>query len=176
MKPILLFLLLLLPCSTVLAASGNAEATQLAFSLYAVGVPVAESTMTLDFAPSGYGIGLSYRTVGVAKVFSGDNLDQSSSGTFEHDQAVPLSFKSYVRLHGQDRRVTLSYRDGNPIISSIAPPNEGEREIVPVALREHTIDSLSAMVDMLHHAAETGRCDLSHKTYDGRRLEVFESR
>jgi hypothetical protein len=164
-------LLALLLCLTV----RDADATQLSFTLYAMGFPVAESTMTFDLTPSTYRMGLRYHTTGVARLFSGDNLDQSSAGTFDHDQPVPQEFRSFVRLHSLDRVVTLSYRNGNPIVTALSPPNEGERDIVPMAQREHTFDPLSAMVDMIHYAAQTGRCDLSHATYDGRRLELFEA-
>ena len=132
--------------------------------------------MIFNLAPSTYHMELKYRTTGLAKLVSGDMLDQSSNGTFNHEQPVPQEFRSFVRLHSQDRIVTLQYRDGDPTIAAISPPNEAEREIVPPARRDHTIDPLSAMIDMLHVAARTGRCDVSHNTYDGRRLEVFEAR
>ena len=166
---ILLFLI-------VSIAPRDAAATQLTFNLYALGFPVAESSMIVDLAPSGYHMGLRYHTIGLARVFDGDKLDQSSNGTFEHEQLVPLEFRSFVRLHSQDRVVVLDYRNGNPIVASISPANDAERETVPMARREHTFDPLSAMMDMLHLAAQTGHCDLSHYTYDGRRLELFEAR
>jgi hypothetical protein len=167
--------LLLLGLAIPLAAR-DARAEQLAFQLYAMGFPVAESSMVFNLAPASYHMELRYHTTGLGKLVSGDRLDQSSNGMFEHDEAVPTEFRSFVRLHAQDRIVTLEYRNGDPTIATINPPNEAEREIVPPVRRDHTIDPLSAMIDMLHVAARTGRCDLSHNTYDGRRLEVFEAR
>jgi Protein of unknown function (DUF3108) len=176
MKLAVLSPLFLLACLTRPVGARDAEAVQLSFELYVMGLPVAESHMTFDLAPSTYAMALRYRTTGLARIVSSGTLDQSSSGTFEHDQPVPQEFRSYIRLHDKDRRVTLTYRNGNPIVAAIEPVNETEREIVPPALREHTLDPLSAMVDMLHVAGLTGRCDLSHTTYDGRRLEMFEAR
>ena len=87
----------------------------------------------------------------------------------------PVEFKSFVRLHGQDRTVTLNYRDGSPLVTAINPPNTGERDEVPDAQRAHVIDPMSAMAAMMEMAARTGRCDIGDRTYDGRRLEYFES-
>lgn len=176
MMPAVLFPLFLMLCVAVPVAPRHADAAQLTFELYAVGMPVAESTMTFDLAPASYGMQLRYHTTGLARVFTSDSLDQSSNGTFQRDEPVPLTFRSFVRLHSQDRIVSLAYHDGNPAVTAVSPPNEAEREIVPMARREHTLDPLSAMVEMLHAAAKTGRCDLSRQTYDGRRLELFEAR
>jgi hypothetical protein len=159
-----------------LFAAPNARATQLTFTLYAVGLPVAESNMSFDLAPATYAMGLRYRITGVAKIFTGDHLDQTVKGTFERDRPVPLEFRSNITLHSQDRIVVLQYRNGNPTATTTIPSNESERDIVPPADREHTLDPLSALVDMLRVTAQTGRCDLSRTTYDGRRLEMFQAR
>jgi hypothetical protein len=167
--------LVVLTCLTGPIRVRDARAAQLTFALYAAGLPIAESHMTFDLAPSTYGMALRYHTTGLASIVAAGSLDQSSTGTFERNQPVPLEFKSYIRVHARDRTVTLTYRNGNPTIAAINPTNEEEREIVPESLREHTLDPLSAMIDLVHISAETGRCDLSHTTYDGRRLEMFQA-
>jgi hypothetical protein len=171
--PLRLFLLLGL---AVPGVPRNARAENLTFDLYAMGFPVAQSSMSFEVTPAAYRMGLHYHTTGLLKVVAGDRLDQSSSGTFQHDQPVPLEFKSYIRLHSRDRIVTLMYRNGDPTTTAIDPPDEAEREIVPPARREHTLDPLSAMLDMLRIAARSGSCDIRHETYDGRRLEIFTAR
>jgi hypothetical protein len=158
-----------------ITAPRHAKAEQLAFELYGLGFPVAASSMRFDLTPSTYRMELSYQTTGLAKWVAGDSLDQTVSGTFQHDQPIPLQFSSAGRLKGHDRMVTLVYHDGDPTTTAINPPNETEREIVPPERRDHTIDTLSATIEILHLAARTGRCDLRVNTYDGRRLEVFES-
>lgn len=167
------FLMLLLGLAT--APWQHAKAEQLAFEFYALGFPVARSSMSFNLTPSTYQMTLSYQTTGLAKLVDGDRLDQTVSGAFARDLAVPLQYSSSGRLHSQPRLVTLAYRDGDPTATAISPPNEAEREIVPPDRRDHTIDPLSAMIDMLHVAATTGRCDVTQNTYDGRRLEVFEA-
>jgi hypothetical protein len=159
----------------MLTGARRAGAVQLNFTLYALSLPVADSTMTFNLTPTGYGMGLSYHLTGVASVFNGDHLDETTKGIFDHDQPVPLEFRSFIKLHGQDRTVILNYRDGNPTNSVIIPPNEAERDPVSPSLREHTFDPLTAVVDIVEAASRTGRCDLSHYTYDGRRRELFEA-
>src|SRR5579862_2808196 len=107
----------------------DAWAVQLSFSLYAVGIPVAESYMKIDLAPSTYDMALRYRTTGLASVVAGGLLDQTSNGTVQRDQLMPLTYHSYVKLHGQDRVVALAFRNGDPLITQINPTNESEREI-----------------------------------------------
>lgn len=158
-----------------MVAARPVEAEQLAFELYALGFSVADSTMSFDLTPTTYRMELRYQTTGLARWVAGDSLDQTVSGTFQKDLPIPLQFSSAGRLKGHDRMVTLLYRDGDPTTTAISPPNETEREIVPRQQRDHTIDTLSATIDMLHLAQRTGHCDVSVNTYDGRRLEVFEA-
>jgi hypothetical protein len=166
----------LLLCLAAPLIGPGPKAAQLNFDLYAIGVPVGESVMTVDLTASSYRMGLRYRTIGLARMVSNDSLDQTSAGAFEKDLPVPLEYKSVGKLRGHDRTVVMSYRNRTPIPTLIDPPNEGERDIVPEAQWQGTIDPLSAMAEMLRTAARTGRCDVSHRTYDGRRLEAFEAR
>jgi len=175
MKPIVAALLAALPCLALSAMARDAQSAELTFSLYALGIPVAESVMSVDLAQPRYRMAIHYGTSGLARLFSGDRLDEQSTGVFTRGVPYPAEFKSFVRLHGQDRTVTLDYRDGTPLVAAINPPNAGEREEVPDAQRAHVIDPMSALAAMMELAARTGRCDLNDRTYDGRRLEYFES-
>src|SRR6185312_1721051 len=123
-----------------------------------------------------YRIALGYHTVGVATVFNHDHLQNHVQGVFRADRPMPLAFSSNSRLRGQDRVVTLIWRDGTPIVAALTPPNETEREDVPPASRANTIDPLSALALLLRQVARTGRCEASSRTYDGRRLQRFDSR
>ena len=50
--------------------------------------------------------------------------------------------------------------------TQITPPNAGEREDVPDALRMHAVDPLSSIVQLLHQATATGHCDGASRSYD----------
>ena len=166
----------LLPLLAAAIPLGSARAAKLTYRLYVFGVAVAEAAMTVDITPTGYRMALAYRTTGLGSLMSGDHLEENTGGAFAGDIPVPQEFLSNIRLKGHDRVTDMVYRAGLPSLAAIDPPNEAEREIVPPALTAHTIDPLSAIVAMLRRASHTGNCDLSLRTYDGRRLESFVAR
>ncbi len=168
--------LILLVCLNVPLAGREAHAARLNYSLYVLGLPVADAEFGVDLTASAYRMTFRFHTTGLADVFAGDRQDEHTSGRFEGGRPAVLEYGANGHLHGNDRVVGLTWRDGTPIVTTISPPNEGEREDVPVALRAHTMDPLSAIVLLLHQAAQTGRCDGSARTYDGRRLQVFVSK
>ena len=75
------------------------------------------------------------------------------------------------------QRLTLiDYRDGQPTVRQLVPPTETEREPVQPGQQTDTIDTLSAMAELIHTIQRTGRCDGRVTTFDGRRLSVLEAR
>ena len=168
-------LLILLSCLSVPIAAPNAEAMRLGYTIYVLGVPVAEAALSVDLTASSYAIAMRYHTVGVIEVVSADHLEEHSSGRFEEGRPAPFEYASNGHLRGQYRVVGLTWRGDAPIVTEITPPDETERETVPVALRARTMDPLSSIVLLLHQVAQTGRCEATARTYDGRRLQLFEA-
>ncbi len=153
-----------------------AAATELAYTLYALGLPIADATLGADLSAQSYRISLTYRTVGLAELAIGGRLEQQAHGVFSGQAVLPKLFSSKARARGRDRVVSLSYRDETPSIAAIHPPPETEREEVPAPLRVRTMDPLSKIAALLRRVAATGRCDGDARDYDGRRLEVFQAR
>jgi hypothetical protein len=168
-----LIALLLLGC---LVAPPDAVAAQLNYTLYVLAVPLAHVVFNVDLASSSYRMTFHLQTTGLADVFANDHIEERTEGRFENDRPAPADYGSSSRLRGQDRIVGMVWRDGTPVVTTISPPNAAEREDVPAALRPHTVDPLSAVVLLLRQVAQTGRCDASIRTYDGRRLELFAAR
>jgi len=166
---------LLSPLLVSLFPTSPAHAVQLTYKLFVLGVPVAEAQMMVELNQTSYRMALNYKTTGLGSLMSGDHLEESTRGVLGADGPLPNEYFSTIHLHGQDRRMSLAYHGGTPTIVAIDPPNESERENVPPAARAHTVDSLSATVAMINFAARTGKCDLSLRTYDGRRLEAFSA-
>ncbi len=74
---------------------------------------------------------------------------------------------------GRPRQTLIDYDHGIPEIKVLKPPRGTEREPVPAALRAHTMDTLSALAQLMRRVEADGRCETSVRTYDGRRvLEV----
>ena len=74
-----------------------------------------------------------------------------------------------------DRLADIQYHQGKPEIRQLVPPNTDEREPVPDALQDNTIDTLSALAELIHVVADTGRCETTVRTYDGRRAVEIEA-
>jgi hypothetical protein len=156
--------------------STTASATQLTYTLYVLGVPLADATFNFNITPAGYGMALRFYTTGFADVVSSNHLDEHISGKLEKGRPVPVDYGSVSRLRGQDRLVTMIWRDDTPTPTAVEPPNAAERDEVPLSARTHAIDPLSSIVLLLRLVAQTGRCDAATHAYDGRRLELFEVR
>jgi|HubBroStandDraft_1064217.scaffolds.fasta_scaffold22125_2 hypothetical protein len=168
--------LILLLCLAPFLPVPKAAAAELNYSLYVVGLPLADATLNLDLAAPAYRARLRFHTVGVAELFVGDRLDEHTSGRFESDRPAPIEYLSSGRQHGTDRVVGMTWHDGTPVVTTITPPNGTEREEVPAALLPHTMNPLDAVVMLLQLVARTGHCEGSSRAYDGRRLQLLEAR
>jgi hypothetical protein len=159
--------------SVMLPAAALAQspvAVHASYRTYAAGIPVAQVDAGLNLGPWTYQMQLAYQTTGlVGFLYSGHQQDKVS-GNWNRDQAKPAHFLGEGFWRGRNRTVEIDYDYGRPIIRQLVPPNEEERESVPDTLRERTMDSLSALVQLIHIVATTGRCDTSARTFDGRRL------
>ena len=79
-------------------------------------------------------------------------------------------------MRGRPLVTQIDYPGGNPRVVQLAPPVEDDRESVPASLQPGTIDSLSAMAELVASVARTGRCDGAQRTFDGRRLSELSAR
>ncbi len=137
---------------------------------YSHGFTVLKLAGTLQLRPGGYSAHVTFHTAGmVAMVVHSDN-DSQVTGVFKGDHAMPILFEGSGHFHGTDRVTKITYVDGNPVIRTLSPPVERERTAVPPEQTLHTIDTLSAVALLIHAVAESGRCDGSVTTFDGRRL------
>jgi len=82
---LLILLLLASPAVTL-----NATAAQLGYSVYVLGLPVADAVLGVEMAKSDYRMILRFHTVGIADIFAGDSLDQHTTGRFQNEQPTPL--------------------------------------------------------------------------------------
>lgn len=157
-------------------AASPAGAAQLTYTLFVLGLPVADAAMAFDLTPAGYALNLRFHTTGVASLFSGDRLETHSRGRIEQDRLVPLDYRAAGRLRGRDRLAALAWRGAIPETITLSPPNDGERPEVPPPSRAGTVDPLATLAILIRDVARTGRCDNSARTFDGRKLEQFDVR
>jgi hypothetical protein len=145
------------------------------YETYAAGLHVAAVESGLSFGPWDYRMSLGYHTTGMVGFFFGGHQFDSVSGSWQGERAQPSRFLGQGTWHGTERLTEIDYRPGQPSIRQLTPPNADEREPVPESLQANTIDTLSALVELIHVVQDTGRCETTARTYDGRRAVEIEA-
>lgn len=146
------------------------------YDVYAAGLNVASVDAGLSIGRASYQMNLAYRTTGMAGVFFRGHQDNTVTGAWHGMQPAPSRFFGKGVWRGNERVTDIEYVQGRPVIRQLEPPNEREREPVPEPLQAGTIDTMSALTDLMHVVAATGRCELTVRTYDGRRAVEIEAR
>jgi hypothetical protein len=168
----LLLPLILLPAPLHAAETGSFTAD---YTGYSHGLTVLKLTGSLTLTQGAYAAHVSFHTAGfIGFVVHSDN-DSQVRGVFQGSAAAPSLFIGSGNLRGTKRATRIEYKDGNPVITLLTPPNERERSLVATADTLHTIDTLSAAAVLVRTVAATGRCDGSATTFDGRRLSILTS-
>lgn len=145
------------------------------YETYAAGIHVAEVETGFSFGPWDYQMSLGYRTTGMVGFFFRGHQFDRVTGAWQGRQAEPSEFIGQGEWRGVPRLAEIGYHQGKPVIRQLVPPNADEREPVPDALQANTIDTLSALAQLIHVVAETGRCETTVRTYDGRRAVEIDA-
>lgn len=144
-------------------------ALQLSYKTYAAGLNVAAVRADLSLGPHSYELKLAYHTTGLVGFFDrGHQLDQVR-GVWHDGRPDPLKYQTNGRWDGKNRTTVIAYQNGDPLIRAMVPPDRKERQPVPPRLRNHAIDTLSALVLLIRRVAEVGNCNVTVHTFDGRR-------
>ncbi|WP_428392353.1 DUF3108 domain-containing protein [Lichenicoccus sp.] len=142
---------------------------RLSYKLYGRGFHVMNVAVALSLNQYGYGIAVHDQTVGLMSVMVHTNLTSTATGRFKPDGVQPTHFESVGFSRGAQRTTVLDYVDGNPVVRQLTPP-EPNRDPVAAASARGAIDTLSAIVGLVHRVQQTGRCDGSALLFDGLRL------
>jgi hypothetical protein len=161
----------LLPC----AALAQAPMLHASYETYAAGMHVAEVDSGFSFGPRNYQMNLDYRTTGMVGFFFRGHQFDYVSGSWRDGRAEPSQFVGHGEWRGEDRLAKIDYLRGRPAIRQLVPPNLDEREPVPDSLQANTMDTLSALAELIHVVKDTGRCEGMVRTYDGRRVVEIEA-
>lgn len=171
-RPLAALILLSAPALSIPAAAVEAH-----YEAYAAGVNVIDMDASFDIQPTRYRVRLAYRTVGAVGLVVSGRQSTTVEGSFTSaGHPAPERFFSTGTLRGNPRVTQIDYRDGQPTVRQLVPPNAGEREDVPAAQQLGTVDTLSAMAELIRQVNATGRCEGQAATYDGRRLATLVAR
>ena len=154
----------------------HAQPVSAHYAAYSTGLNVLRLHAELAIGPRDYRVHLTYRTAGAVGALVRAEQDTVAEGAFVGDRPVPRRFYSFGHFRGRPRVTQIDYPRGQPEIRTLTPPNEEEREPVPLADQAGTIDSVSAMAQLVRQVNATGRCEGRSRTYDGRRLAELTAR
>jgi hypothetical protein len=145
------------------------------YEAYAAGLHVADVQAGFSLGPWSYQMALAYHTTGLVGFFYRGHQFNTVDGSWQAGKPAPHEFFGEGVWRGQDRIARIDYDHGLPLIRALVPPNQAEREPVPPALQAHSIDTLSALADLMRTVADTGRCETSVQTFDGRRATRIDA-
>lgn len=158
------------------SAAGPAAAVEAHYQVYAAGLNVVDIDAQLDVSAERYRVKIGYRTVGAFDLVLHGQQDTTAEGRFAGTRPMPERFYSAGVLRGAARVTQIDYRGGEPSVRQLVPPNDTEREAVAAAEQAGTVDTLSALAQLMQQVNATGRCDGRVRTFDGRRLSELEVR
>lgn len=145
------------------------------YDFYAVGLHTGELGITMHFDAVGYRLDFDFHTAGLyGALFRGQN-HTLVEGRWTESGVLPLRYDSEGLWSGVPWITRITYTGGNPVVETLEPPREPERDPVPPEAARATIDSASAMALLIRHMAETGQCSGQARLFDGRRLMVLTS-
>ncbi len=148
---------------------------RLTYVAYGRGFHVLNVEADLRLTPAGYSVVLHDYSVGLLSLMVHTNLTSTATGLFVAGGVQPLHFESTGFSRGAHRTAVLDYADGNPAVRVLTPPEPG-REPVNRDTTGGSIDTLSAMADMVHAIQQTGHCNGSAVIFDGLRLTRVSAR
>ncbi len=167
---------LLLSLIAIPAAAQQVTQVHLTYDTYAAGIPVMEMRAFFGLGPWNYHIDVDYRTTGLVGVLFRGHQINSVRGLWDDENAAPAEFSGDGVWHGQQRHTLIDYNHGVPVVKVLEPPQETEREPVPQALQLRTVDTLSALAQLMRKVELTRSCETSVRTYDGRRVLSIAAR
>ena len=168
-----LVLAVLVAAPAFAADDGDVHAT---YHTYAAGLHVANVKAGFGLGPWSYQVQLAYHTTGLIGFFFRGHQVNTVTGSWDDAQPAPHEFFGDGVWRGLHRITLIDYDRGMPLIRSLVPPNETERQKVPPDLRANTVDTLSALAELMRNVASSGRCETTVRTYDGRRVTEVVAR
>ncbi len=151
-------------------ASAQVTRVRLSYDAYAAGIEVMQMQASFGLGPWNYHINVDYHTTGLVSLFYSGRQVNSVRGIWRDEQAAPLEFFGEGVWRGQTRRTLIDYDHGLPLVRELQPAQETEREKVPIELQMHTMDTLSALAQLMRKVGRERSCETEVRTYDGRRV------
>jgi hypothetical protein len=145
----------------------------IAFRLYAGGIPFGDITMSTRIQGETYLASSTVETSGLINRFWESKIEAASNGNIGESQIKPARYDNFTTRRGRRREFVLSFRDDGPDQIYSNPERGWDDEELPPGAEEarHSLDPLSAMV-FLTNSSEANRenpCGVVAPVYDGQR-------
>ncbi|HTI80369.1 MAG TPA: DUF3108 domain-containing protein [Acetobacteraceae bacterium] len=157
------------------AAQVPVTQVNLTYDTYAASLEVMRMHVFFGIGPWNYRINLNYQTTGLVGFFYRGQQVNTVRGTWDNGQANPLEFFGEGTWRGKQRRTLIDYDSGIPDVKVLEPPQDSEREPVPRDMQLHTMDTLSALAQLMRKVELQRTCQTTVHTYDGRRVLEIEA-
>jgi hypothetical protein len=151
------------------AHAADTVSAHLTYAVYAAGFNVLNLDGNVDLGGPYYRVDLSYHTVGVFGALIRSNISSFAQGKWAGNRPLPLRFASWGTVRGEVRRTLIDYEANQPVIRTLQPAQEEDRDPVPPEQQHDTVDTLSAMAMLIRQVAATGTCDGHVNMFDGHR-------
>ena len=176
MIPRLAAMILMMTAFAGVARGQGPEVARMAYAVYAAGLNILTIDATAEIGPRGYRIDLSYRTTGMLGTFFPSTIESFAEGGWAAAGPAPARFTTSGTARGKVRRSVIEFVAGQPVVRTLEPLLEEDREPVAPEWQRDAIDTLSAMAFLLRQVAQAGTCDGKARLFDGRRVMEVASR
>lgn len=156
--------------------AGSETPVRVSYVAYAAGLQIAAVDASFQLDPNAYRVELALRTTGVVGWLFRTQTVTTVDGNWRADRPAPHQFLSQGEIRGEPRFSLIDYKQGQPLVRQLIPPNETEREPVPPEIQANSVDSLSAMAELVRVARRTGGCEGTTRVFDGRRASDVTAR
>ena len=134
--------LLLLALPQAAGADPAPVAVRLTYDGYAAGFHVLSLTTELSLGATAHRIAITGHTVGMVGFFYHADWRTLSEGVWSGAGIAPQLYDNAGTFGGSPRHVALAYAQGNPVLRTLAPPDDGEHDPVPPDFARHSVDPL----------------------------------
>ena len=145
----------------------------IAFRLYAGGIPFGDITMSTRIQGDKYLASSTVETSGLINRFWESKIEAASNGSIGESLVKPARYDNFTTRRGRRREFILSFRGDGPDSIYTNPDSGYDDEELPPDADEarHSMDPLSAMVYLTnsYDANKDNPCGVIAPVYDGQR-------
>ncbi|MDI2111787.1 DUF3108 domain-containing protein [Commensalibacter nepenthis] len=152
------------------------QSIQLVYDIYNKGMHVITVNADYILTPTTYKVKANFASAGMASLVFSLNTNANAEGVFKNGRAFPGTYQSIGKdKNGKFKLVMNSHYGSKTDITTLEPAPRNDRDALTLDQKTNSLDSLSAMADLIYKVRTTGKCDSHFKMLDGVRSFSFQS-